>query len=72
MNNLDYQNDKETEKLWQELEDVPFVEDETSGDSCGLILDCDWFLWKKGTTRDTIWHWFDEHSSEGFGAGLLC
>ena len=72
MNNLGYRNDKEIEKLWQKLEDVPFIEDETSGDSCGLILDCDWFLWKKGTTRDTIWNWFDEHYSKGLGEGLLC
>lgn len=72
MNNLNYQNNKEIEKLWQKLEDVPFAEDETSGDSSGLVLDCDWFLWKKGTTRDTIWHWFDKHHSKGLGEGLLC
>ena len=52
-------NDREVEKLWEELEDVPVNENE--------CLDCDWQGWNKGTHREEIWHWFDEHHSKGVG-----
>lgn len=52
--------DEEIEKLWNELIDVPFNETETD-----LVLDEDWFIFKAGTERDEIWHWFDEHHSKG-------
>ena len=58
-------NDYEVEKLWEEFEDVLFIEDEDSDDSCSLVLSDNWQGWSKGTTRDTIWHWFDEHYSKG-------
>ena len=58
-------NDYEVEKLWEEFEDVLFIEDENSDDSCNLVLSDDWQGWYKGTNRDTIWHWFDEHHSKG-------
>lgn len=58
-------NDNEVEKLWDEFEDVLFVEDGNSDDSCRLVLSDDWQGWCKGTNRDTIWHWFDEHHSKG-------
>lgn len=51
--------DAEIEKLWDELEDVPIDEDE--------CLDVDWHSWSKGTHREEIWHWFDEHHSKGVG-----
>lgn len=56
-------NDKEIEKLWNDLEDVPVYENE----SFELCLDIDWNRWRKGTTVDEIWHWFDEHYSKGVG-----
>jgi hypothetical protein len=52
-------NDTEIERLWDELEDVPIDEDE--------CLDVDWHSWSKGTHREEIWHWFDEHHSKGVG-----
>lgn len=39
--------------------------DEESDDNCNLVLASDWEGWNKGTTRDTIWHWFDTHYSKG-------
>ena len=55
--------DREIEKLWEELEDIPVYEDE----NYELCLDVDWFSWNKGTSVDEIWHWFDEHHSKGVG-----
>lgn len=57
--------DVEIEKLWEEFEDVLFVEDKEAGDSCDLVLESDWEGWSKGTTRDAIWRWFDTHYSKG-------
>lgn len=57
--------DTEVEKLWEELEDVLFIEDSNSGDSCELVLASDWQGWNKGTTRDEIWRWFNQHYSKG-------
>lgn len=51
--------DKEIEKLWDELEDVPTDEDE--------CIDVDWHGWSKGTHREEIWYWFDEQHSKGVG-----
>jgi hypothetical protein len=51
--------DKEIENLWDELGDVPIDENE--------CLDVDWHGWSKGTHREDIWHWFDEHHSKGVG-----
>lgn len=58
-------NDYEVEKLWEEFEDVLFIEDDNSDDSCSLVLSDDWQGWYKGTNRDTIWNWFDKHHSKG-------
>ena len=55
--------DKELEKLWDELEDVLFIEDEDKA----LILASDWNDFEAGTTREAIWYWFDEHHSKGVG-----
>ena len=49
--------DREIEKLWEELADVPIDENE--------CLDVDWRDWSKGTHREELWHWFDEHHSKG-------
>lgn len=49
--------DREVELLWEELEDIP-----TDENDCLCV---DWQGWSKGTDRDEIWHWFDEHHSKG-------
>ena len=50
-------NDAELEDLWRDLVDIPIDEDER--------LEEDWFIFKKGTWREDIWHWFDERHSKG-------
>ena len=52
-------SDKEVERLWVMLEDVP-----TDENDC---LTIDWQGWSKGTHREEIWHWFDKHYSKGVG-----
>lgn len=53
--------DREIEKVWDDLSNVPFIEDEEKR----LILDCDWRNYPKGTDRDEIWHDFDKAHSKG-------
>lgn len=53
------------EKMWEEFEDVLFIEDEESDDSCNLVLASDWHYFSAGTTRDEIWRWFDQKHSKG-------
>lgn len=57
-------------KYGEDGEDVLFIEDPESGDSCELVLASDWQGWSAGTTRDEIWRWFNQHYSKGLG-GLL-
>lgn len=48
------------EKLWEEFEDVLFVEDTNKS----LLLSSNWFIFEAGTLRDEIWHWFNENHSK--------
>lgn len=48
------------DKLWEELEDV--LVDET-----GVYIDEDFYIWKKGTEKEEIWHWFDIKVTGGIG-----
>ena len=53
--------DKMLETLWEALEDVPFCEIE--GVEC---LDDDYLDFEfETTTKEDIWHWFDERYSKG-------
>jgi hypothetical protein len=56
-------SDKELEKLWDELTDIPFDEEENGT----LVLAEDWNGFEKGTDRESIWYWFDERYSKGVG-----
>lgn len=56
-------SDKELEKLWDELTDIPFDEEENGN----LVLAEDWNVFEKGTDRESIWYWFDERHSKGVG-----
>ena len=49
------------EEKWDELADVPFDENEEGE----LLLEGNWFMFDKGTSRDEIWHWFDKRHSKG-------
>ena len=46
------------EELWDNLADVP-IDPETEE------LDEPYYIWPKGTDKEDIWHWFDEHHSKG-------
>lgn len=59
----EYALDKGVEKLWEMLTDVPFYEDKDGY----MRLDVEWQGWSKGTDREEIWYWFDEHHSKGVG-----
>lgn len=50
-------DDELLEEMWEELEDIPFDEDE--------CIEQDWNGFSKGTDREEIWHWFDEQHSKG-------
>ncbi len=56
-------DNKELEKLWDEFEDVLFIE----SDNGTLVLASSWNGFDPGTDRETIWHWFDERHSKGVG-----
>lgn len=49
------------EKLWEEFEDVLFVEEESGT----LVLSSEWNGFNAGTDRETIWRWFDKQHSKG-------
>lgn len=53
--------DKELETKWLELTDIPFDEDERKE----LILAVDWWIFKQGTSREDIWHFFDVNYKSG-------
>lgn len=50
--------DREVEALWESFKDIPMnPETECMEDS--------FHIWKAGTPREDIWHWFDENHSKG-------
>ena len=53
----------EIEKLWQELGDIPINDNEE--------IELDFHLWKAGTHREDIWHWFDDQYEESGGVTSL-
>jgi len=55
--------DKEIEKKWAELEDVPTYYDKEEKQR----LSNDWWMWEKDTEIDEIWEWFDMAHSKGVG-----
>lgn len=61
-----YQKDRECEKLWDELADIPFDEN----DDGELILSKSWHIFEKGAAREDVWMWFDENYSKGVYALL--
>lgn len=46
------------EELWDNLADVPIAPETEE-------LDEPYYIWPKGTDKEDIWHWFDEHHSKG-------
>lgn len=71
-------SDKELEKLWDELEDVLFIEGKDLyeednekykdyKDDSTLVLASNWNGFEPGTDVEYIWYWFDERHSKGVG-----
>lgn len=52
--------DNTLDKLWEELSDIPL-------DNTGEKIDTNFYIWKKGTLKEEIWHWFDERVQGGIG-----
>lgn len=48
------------DKLWEKLGNV-YV------DETGVYIDQDFYIWKKGTEKEEIWHWFDVRVTGGIG-----
>ena len=57
------ERDSHLESLWHELADVP-MDPETA------TIMAPFYIFDAGTSRDTIWEWFDKHYSKGV-ASLL-
>lgn len=65
-------SDKEVEQLWDELEDVLFVEakdyfksDTDYEDDSSLVLSSDWRWFSAGTAVEEVWSWMNNHHSKG-------
>lgn len=54
-------NDKKIEGHWMELENITFDEN-ADGE---LVISENWLHFGKGTSREDIWHWFDQNHSKG-------
>lgn len=52
--------DKLLEKIWEGLEDIPFYEEESK-----QYIEEDYLDFEEGTSKEEIWHWFDERHSKG-------
>lgn len=50
--------DSDVEELWDNLTDIPFNPETEE-------LDEPYYIWPKGTNKEDIWSWFDEHHSKG-------
>ena len=66
--------DRAIEIIWDNLEDIPFDgEDDFKDGQCdgeddsNMYLSEDYHIWKAGTARLNIWHWFDKNHSKGIG-----
>jgi hypothetical protein len=53
-------SDAFVQKKWDEFANIPITNDDK--------LDQSFYLWKKGTDKMLVWHWFDEHYSKGVAA----
>lgn len=57
-NIIHFKDDTKVEKLWDKLTDVPMNPDTE-------CIEDDFYIWPKGTCREDIWCWFDDHHSRG-------
>lgn len=52
------EQDRQLEELWSQFEDVPMDPDTET-------IEEDFLLFPHGTSKEEIWHWFDERHSKG-------
>lgn len=57
------ERDEVIETLWGELENVLF--DDDNPEERDMVLMKEWRGFPAGTSREDIWHWFDERHSRG-------
>lgn len=50
--------------LWEEFANVPVDEDSDN-------IEDSFYIWKIGTGKLDIWHWFDDNHSLGLAVGLM-
>jgi hypothetical protein len=50
-------------ELWNKFRDIPI----TNNDE----IDTDFYIWKKGTDRFEIWHWFDDRCPNNLHDDLM-
>lgn len=48
------------DKMWEQLSDIPV-------NNTGEIIEDNFYIWEKGTSRDDIWYWFDKRVQGGIG-----
>ena len=65
-------HNRRIEELWEELEDVLFIEekdfykdDREYADDITLVLAEDWNIFPAGTDRESIWNWFNHEYPNG-------
>lgn len=51
-------HDKELEELWEQFADIPMNPDTE-------CIEVPFMGWSAGSSRDDIWHWFDQRHSKG-------
>lgn len=56
----DEEYDNTLDKMWEEFGDIPV-------DKNGITIEQDFYIWKEGTEKEDIWHWFDVRVIGGIG-----
>lgn len=56
----DEEYDNTLDIMWEELGDIPVNEE-------GTKIEQDFYIWKKGTEKEDVWHWFDVRVTGGIG-----
>jgi len=49
--------------IWNKFRDIPVNENDE--------IDIDFYIWKKGTDKFLIWHWFDERCPNNLHDDLM-
>jgi hypothetical protein len=58
-------NDLFVENLWEQLGDVAWADSDNHNSLTDIVLDENFYIWRKGTDKGIIDKWFDENYSKG-------